>query len=73
MSRSRACWAVHAPWVGGDTLDVHAASLDLHREKHVQALVEHGIYVREVARQDPGCLSGQELPPWSGMPGVARA
>lgn len=56
------------PWDGGDTLDVHAAGLDLHREEHIQPLEEHGIYVHEVAGQDPGCLSGQELPPGRGCP-----
>jgi len=49
--------------VGGDAQDVHAAGLDLHREEYVQALEEHCVNVHEVARQDPGCLGGQELPP----------
>jgi hypothetical protein len=49
--------------VRGDAQDVHAAGLDLHREEHVQALEEHRVNVHEVARQDPGCLGGQELPP----------
>ena len=29
---------------------------------------ERGIYVHEVARQDPGCLGGQALPPGRGCP-----
>jgi hypothetical protein len=49
--------------VGGDAQDVHAAGLELHHEEHVQALEEHGVNVQEVARQDPGCLGGQELRP----------
>jgi hypothetical protein len=48
---------------GGDAQDVHAASLDLHHEQHVQASEEHGVNVQEVARQDPGCLGGEALPP----------
>jgi hypothetical protein len=47
---------------------VHAAGLDLHREEHIQALEEHGVNVHEVARQDPGCLRDQGLPPGRGCP-----
>ena len=32
-------------------------------EQDVQASEEHGVNVQEIARQDPGCLGGQELPP----------
>ena len=49
--------------VGGDAQDVHAAGLDLHHEQDVQALEEHRVYMQEIARQDPGRLGGQELPP----------
>ena len=49
--------------VGGDAQDVHPPGLDLHHEQDVQALEEHGVNVQEVARQDSGCLGGQELPP----------
>ena len=49
--------------VRGDAQDVHAPGLDLHHEEHVQAPEEHGVNMQEVARQDPGRLGGQELPP----------
>jgi hypothetical protein len=49
--------------VRGDAQDVHAAGLDLHREQDVQAPEEHGVYMQEIARQDPGRLGGQELSP----------
>ena len=49
--------------VRGDAQDVHPPGLDLHHEKDVQAFQEHGVNVQEVAREDPGCLGGQELPP----------
>jgi hypothetical protein len=48
---------------GGNTQDVHAAGLDLHDEKDVEALEEHGVNVQEVACQDPRCLGCQELAP----------
>ena len=54
--------------VRGDAQDVHAPGLDLHHEQDVQALEEHGVNVQEVARQDPGRLGGQELPPGRGCP-----
>ena len=34
-----------------------------HHEGDVQAFEEHRVSVQELARQDPGCLGGQELPP----------
>ncbi len=49
--------------MGGDAQDVHPPGLDLHYEKDVQAPEEHGVNVQEVARQDSGCLGGEELPP----------
>jgi DNA-binding NarL/FixJ family response regulator len=49
--------------VRGDAQDVHAAALDLHHEEHMQTCEEHGADVQEVARQNPRCLGGQELPP----------
>ena len=49
--------------VGSDAEDVHAPCLDLHYEEDIQALAEHGVSVQEVARQNPGRLRGQELPP----------
>jgi hypothetical protein len=54
--------------VGGDAQDVHAAGPDLHHEQDVQAPEEHGVDVQEIARQDSGCLGGQELPPSRGCP-----
>jgi hypothetical protein len=54
--------------VGGDAQDVHAAGLDFHHEQDVQAPEEHGVNVQEIARQNPGCLGGQELPPGRGWP-----
>ena len=54
--------------VGGDAQDVHAPGADLHHEQDVQAPEEHGVNVQEIARQDPGCLGGQELPPGRGCP-----
>ena len=55
-----------SPWprrAGGDAQHVHAAGLDLYHEEHGPAPEEHGVNVQEVARQDPGRLGGQELPP----------
>jgi len=49
--------------VRGDAQDVHPPGLDFHHEKDVQTSEEHGVGVQEVARQDPGRLAGQELPP----------
>jgi hypothetical protein len=50
-------------WIRGDAQDVHSPALDLHHEQHVHALQQDGADVQEITRQDPGCLSGQELPP----------
>jgi hypothetical protein len=49
--------------VRGDAEDVHGPALDLHHEQDVQALEQDGVDVEEVAREDAGCLRGQELPP----------
>ena len=49
--------------VGGDAQDVYPPCADLHHEEHVQTSEEHGVNVQEIARQDPGGLEGQELPP----------
>jgi hypothetical protein len=49
--------------VSGDAQDVHPPGPDLHHEEDVQPSEEHGVSVQEVARQDRGCLGGQELPP----------
>jgi hypothetical protein len=49
--------------VRGDAQDMHAPGLDLHHEQDVQPPEEHGVYMQEIARQDPGCLGGEELPP----------
>ena len=49
--------------VRGDAQDVDAAGLDLHHGQDVEALEEHSVNMEEVARQDPGRLRGQELPP----------
>jgi hypothetical protein len=49
--------------VRGGAQDVHPPGLDFHDEKDVQTSEEHGAGVQEVARQDPGRLAGQELPP----------
>jgi hypothetical protein len=49
--------------VGRDAQDVRAAGVDLHHGQDVQAVEDHGGSVREVARQDPGCRGGRELPP----------
>ena len=53
------------PWWGGRTRPgcARGGSGSLHHEEHVQALEEHRVNVHEVARQDAGCLGGQELPP----------
>src|SRR6266702_4874055 len=53
---------------GGDAQDVHPPCADLDHEEHVQASEEHGVNVQEIARQDPGRLAGQELPPCRGCP-----
>jgi hypothetical protein len=45
----------------------HLAGL-VPRNYHVQAPEEHGVNVQEVARQDPGGLGGEELPPGRGCP-----
>jgi hypothetical protein len=60
----RACWAVQAPvgWTVTPRMCT-VPGLDFHHEQHVHALEQHGIDVQEVAGQDAGCLSGQELPP----------
>jgi hypothetical protein len=49
--------------VGGDAQDVHGPGVDLYHEQDVQALQEDGVNVQEVAREDPGGLGGEELPP----------
>jgi len=49
--------------VGGDAQDVHPPGADLDHEQDVEAPEEHGVNVQEIARQDPGRLGGQELPP----------
>jgi hypothetical protein len=42
---------------------VHGPGVDLYHEQDVQALQEDGVNVQEVAREDPGGLGGEELPP----------
>ncbi len=47
----------------GDTEDVHPAGTELHDDQAIQALEQHRVAVKEVARQDPRSLSTQELTP----------
>jgi hypothetical protein len=49
--------------VRGDAQDTHSPGQDLYHEQHIHALEEHGIDMQEIARQDGGCLAGQELSP----------
>jgi hypothetical protein len=49
--------------MGSDAQDLDRPGLDLHREQDVHALQQDGIEMQEITCQDPGRLSGQELPP----------
>ena len=45
------------------TQDVHPAGVDLDHEEDVDAAQQHGVNVEETARQKPGRLASQNLPP----------
>ena len=47
----------------GDAAEMHPAAAVLDEHQDVQSLEQHGVHVREVDREDPGCLGVQKLPP----------
>ena len=49
--------------VGGDAAQMHPACAVLDEHQDVQFFEQHGVYVQEVDREDPGGLGRQELPP----------
>ena len=59
--------------MGGDAQDVYGPGLDLHHEQDVQALEKRGVDVQEIAGQDAGRLTGQELPPGRRRPPRSRS
>src|SRR6266536_2826969 len=64
MSRLRACWAVQEPSGWAVTpRDVHPPGPHLHDEQHIEASEEDRVHVKEIAGQQPACLSAQERPP----------